>query len=46
MAKFGIRNRKGVIIELREALQSISDLFEGKEVTVRLDSYAIEVVSL
>ncbi len=46
VAKFGIRNRKGVIIELREAIESISDLFEGKEVTVRTDAYAIEVVSL
>jgi 5,10-methylenetetrahydromethanopterin reductase len=46
VAKFGIRNRTGVIIELREAIESISELFEGKEVTVRTDAYTIEAVSL
>jgi len=46
VAKFGIRNRRGVIIELREAIESIAELFDGKEVTARTDSYAIEVVSL
>jgi len=46
VAKFGIRNRKGMIIELREAVESIAELFDGKEVTVRTDTYAIEAVSL
>ncbi|MGI0084998.1 MAG: LLM class flavin-dependent oxidoreductase [Nitrososphaerales archaeon] len=46
VAKVGIFDRSGVIDELREAIESVRDLFEGKEVSVRTDAYAIERVTL
>ncbi|MDA4111076.1 MAG: LLM class flavin-dependent oxidoreductase [Thaumarchaeota archaeon] len=46
VAKFGITERKGVVDELREAIESIRELFEGKEVTVRTDAFVIDDVSL
>ena len=46
MAKAGIGERSGRIPQLREAIESIYELFLGKEVTVRTDSFAIEAVSL
>jgi len=46
VSKCGITNRSGRIEQLREAIESINELFEGKEVTIRTDSFAIEAVSL
>ena len=46
VAKLGIFDRSGVIEELREAIESIRELFEGKEVSVRTDAYVIERVTL
>lgn len=46
VAKIGVRNRSGVVEDLREAIESIRELFDGKQVTVRTDSFAIEGVSL
>jgi 5,10-methylenetetrahydromethanopterin reductase len=46
VGKAGIKDRKGVIIQLREAIESIRELFNGKEVTVRTDGFAIEGVLL
>ncbi len=46
VAKFGIRKRTGTIIQLREAIESIRELFSGEQVTVRTDAFAIETVSL
>ena len=37
VSKFGIRKRSGVLADLREAVESIRELFEGKEVTVVTD---------
>jgi 5,10-methylenetetrahydromethanopterin reductase len=46
VAKAGIGERSGRILQLREAIESINELFLGKEVTVRTDSFAIEGVTL
>ena len=46
ISKFGIFARQGVIDDLREAIESIRGLFEGKEVSVRTDAFVIERVSL
>ncbi len=46
VAKFGIFDRSGMIDQLREAIESITELFEGKEVSVRTDAFAIERVML
>lgn len=46
LSRFGITNRHGVIEQLREAIESIQELFNGKEVTVRTDGFAIESVTL
>jgi len=46
VSKFGIHKRSGMLADLREAVESIRELFEGKEVTVLTDHYAIEGVSL
>jgi 5,10-methylenetetrahydromethanopterin reductase len=46
VGKLGITNRKNTIDQLREAIESISELFEGKEVSVRTDAFAIERVTL
>lgn len=44
--KFGVGRRRGMINDLREAVESIRDLFRGKEVTVRTDSFTIDGVIL
>lgn len=44
--KFGIRDRRGMILQLREAIESLRELFHGKEVAVRTDSFTIEGVTL
>jgi len=44
--KFGISDRHGVIVQLREAIESLRELFNGKDVTVRTEGFAIEEVSL
>ena len=46
VAKFGIFERKGMIEYLREAIESIQELFNGKEVSVRTDPFVIERVKL
>jgi 5,10-methylenetetrahydromethanopterin reductase len=46
VAKFGIFKRKGKIEYLREAIESIQELFSGKEVSVRTDPFVIERVRL
>jgi 5,10-methylenetetrahydromethanopterin reductase len=46
VVKCGIMNRSGRIQLLREAIESINELFDGKQVTVRTDSFAIEEVNL
>lgn len=46
VAKFGIFERKGKIEYLREAIESIQELFSGKEVSVRTDPFVIERVKL
>lgn len=46
VAKSGITKRSGTIIQLREAIESIRELFTGKSVTVRTDAFAIEEVQL
>jgi 5,10-methylenetetrahydromethanopterin reductase len=46
VAKAGITARMARISQLREAIESISELFLGKEVTVRTDAFAIEGVTL
>ena len=46
VAKFGISKRSGMNEQLREAVESIRALLEGKEVTARTDSFAIEQVAL
>ncbi|MDA4129927.1 MAG: LLM class flavin-dependent oxidoreductase [Thaumarchaeota archaeon] len=46
VAKFGIISRKGVIEQLREAIEAIRELFQGKEVDVRTDAFVIDGVSL
>ena len=42
----GIKSRSGMIGDLREAVESIRELFQGKQVTVITDSFAIEGVKL
>jgi len=46
VSKFGIFARQGMIVQLREAIESIQELFSGKEVSVRTDSFSIERVTL
>jgi len=46
VSKFGIHKRSGIPADLREAVESIRELFEGKEVTVMTDHYVIEGVVL
>jgi 5,10-methylenetetrahydromethanopterin reductase len=46
VGKFGIMERKGVNLQLREAVETIQELHSGKEVTVRTDAFAIERVVL
>jgi 5,10-methylenetetrahydromethanopterin reductase len=46
VAKYGITNRSGTISQLREAIESIRELFRGKQVTVRTDAFVIESVIL
>ena len=46
VAKFGVEKRSGAIPQLREAIEAISELFAGKQVTVRTDAFSIEEVSL
>lgn len=46
VAKFGVFDRSGMIEQLREAIESIRELFEGKEVSVRTEAYAVERVTL
>ena len=46
VAKFGITSRSGMTEQLREAVEVIHELFDGKEVTARTDSFAIEQVQL
>ena len=46
VAKFGITKRSGMNDQLREAVESIRELLDGKEVTARTDSFAIEQVML
>ncbi len=46
VSKFGITKRSGTIDQLREAIESIIELFKGKEVTVKTDAFAIESVTL
>jgi 5,10-methylenetetrahydromethanopterin reductase len=46
VSKFGIFSRKGTIQNLREAIESIQQLFRGKEVSIRTDPFAIERVKL
>ncbi len=46
VSKFGIQKRSGTISNLREAIESIRELFVGKQVTVRTDAFSIESVSI
>jgi 5,10-methylenetetrahydromethanopterin reductase len=46
VGKFGIEHRVGVITQLREAIESITELFGGKQVDIRTDSFTIEGVTL
>jgi 5,10-methylenetetrahydromethanopterin reductase len=46
VAKSGISARSGTIFQLREAIESIRELFAGEPVTVRTESFAIEAVAL
>ena len=46
VGKLGVTGRTGMIDAMREAIESIRELFEGKEVTARTDSFVIEDVSL
>ena len=46
VVKFGIFKRSGKIEYLREAIESIQELFSGKEVSVRTDPFVIERVRL
>ena len=46
VSKFGVFSRKGMVEDMREAVESIRELFEGKEVSVRTDSFIIERVEL
>jgi 5,10-methylenetetrahydromethanopterin reductase len=44
VSKFGIFSRKGMIENLREAIEAIQDLFKGEEVSIRTDAFQIESV--
>ncbi len=46
VAKFGISKRSGMNDQMREAVESIRALMDGKQVTARTDSFAIEQVQL
>jgi 5,10-methylenetetrahydromethanopterin reductase len=46
VSKFGIFSRKGMIEDLREAIESIQQLFKGEEVSIRTDPFVIERVKL
>ncbi|MDG6996888.1 MAG: LLM class flavin-dependent oxidoreductase [Nitrososphaerota archaeon] len=46
VSKFGIIKRTGMNDQLREAVETIRELLNGKEVTARTDSFAIEQVLL
>ena len=46
VAKFGITKRTGMMDDLREAIESIRELFSGKQVDVRTDAFVIDGVSL
>jgi 5,10-methylenetetrahydromethanopterin reductase len=46
VAKFGIFNRVGMVECLREAVESLQELFKGKEVSIRTDPFIIERVKL
>jgi 5,10-methylenetetrahydromethanopterin reductase len=46
VSKFGIFSRKGTIGNLREAIESIQQLFKGEEVSIRTDPFVIERVKL
>jgi 5,10-methylenetetrahydromethanopterin reductase len=46
VGKLGISNRKGMIDQLREAVESIRELFNGKLVDIRTESFVIEDVVL
>ena len=46
VSKFGIFSRKGMVQNLREAIESIQQLFKGEEVSIRTDPFAIERVRL
>jgi 5,10-methylenetetrahydromethanopterin reductase len=44
--KFGVVERAGIILQMREAIEAIRELHSGEEVTVRTDSFVIEHVTL
>ena len=46
LAKFGVHSPEGVLADMREAIESIRELFDGKTVTVATDHYAIENVQI
>lgn len=46
VSKFGIFSRKGMIENLREAIESIQQLLKGEEVSIRTDPFEIERVKL
>jgi 5,10-methylenetetrahydromethanopterin reductase len=46
VSKFGILSRKGMIQNLREAVESIRQLFNGEVVSIRTDTFVIENVRL
>jgi 5,10-methylenetetrahydromethanopterin reductase len=46
VAKFGIISRKDMINDLREAIESIRQLWQGKDVRVRTNAFVIEQVKL
>ena len=46
VSKFGIFSRKGMVQNLREAIESIQQLFKGEEVSIRTDPFSIERVRL
>ena len=46
VSKFGIVDRKGTVPDLREAIESIRELFDGKRVTVRTNAFSIDSVSI
>jgi 5,10-methylenetetrahydromethanopterin reductase len=46
VSKFGIFSRRGMIQNLREAIESIQQLLRGKEVSIRTDPFVIERAKL